>query len=834
MRKVLGLLLLLISVFTLVACGDKTIDTNITAPTNVEISDEGILTWNAVSGADYYIVYIDQRPVEVRDGTSLNLTEENILVGTRIITVVTVKGDSQSLPSTAVNYTVVALSDPEVIAEGVLALMDPAYTSTSLTRNDFAYDWEFENYQEQLLMANAYAEATSSINMTEANALGFFEELNEMMSAGGGPENLSALMTEMEMFDTYDVNPYAAATIIYHLLLVSLEMQYENEIEYEFGSPEETLAMIEALEDNSIITIQSLEIIIDFLMTFKDSLSSNVIGLFDDAIEGDALTTAEMIIIKNEIVGILQDNLPSVTDFAFLYSTLMYITGAMTGEDVSGYIVHADFMGELTHLEITIMLEFIGSVDAQTVDDIQQMISDISSSMVPDFTGGVDLVLYVLTYIDDFKNDQAALFADFDELMEDEALEELFVLAIDQVIFQIENDPYMSVGAEAIIEMLQAYKAEYDTIKAAMDLFATMGENVIDELISSQAQLLYVFFEMVESGFETPEEGMAAIVEDLLPLFVDYNTAIFGELDQEGILTILEFLRLPVTFALMMSMYDGGMSVGTMGAMEVMEFEIPDFESILPDVAQVIANIITLERAIVNAAVAMNVDAILANDDIASEVKAMLLGIVAIDGALTTANKALITTTIGIIFDDILKDSDMMALHGLGISEIDAMKSAVLTEVNGFIDELQDIADFNFSALTYDDETRIEDMMMIVSSILEGLFDDGGNSPDEYMHLYNDFVSDIYYGEDDIWLQFVPEVSGVYVIFSTFDDDSYDPYISLYDGDMNFIDSDDDGSSYLNFYLMYYLEEGQTYYYLLGSYDNYVYIPIEFRLVESN
>jgi len=834
MRKVLGLLLLLISVFTLVACGDKTIDTNITAPTNVEISDEGILTWNAVSGADYYIVYIDQRPVEVRDGTSLNLTEENILVGTRIITVVTVKGDSQSLPSTAVNYTVVALSDPEVIAEGVLALMDPAYTSTSLTRNDFAYDWEFENYQEQLLMANAYAEATSSINMTEANALGFFEELNEMMSAGGGPENLSALMTEMEMFDTYDVNPYAAATIIYHLLLVSLEMQYENEIEYEFGSPEETLAMIEALEDNSIITIQSLEIIIDFLMTFKDSLSSNVIGLFDDAIEGDALTTAEMIIIKNEIVGILQDNLPSVTDFAFLYSTLMYITGAMTGEDVSGYIVHADFMGELTHLEITIMLEFIGSVDAQTVDDIQQMISDISSSMVPDFTGGVDLVLYVLTYIDDFKNDQAALFADFDELMEDEALEELFVLAIDQVIFQIENDPYMSVGAEAIIEMLQAYKAEYDTIKAAMDLFATMGENVIDELISSQAQLLYVFFEMVESGFETPEEGMAAIVEDLLPLFVDYNTAIFGELDQEGILTILEFLRLPVTFALMMSMYDGGMSVGTMGAMEVMEFEIPDFESILPDVAQVIANIITLERAIVNAAVAMNVDAILANDDIASEVKAMLLGIVAIDGALTTANKALITTTIGIIFDDILKDSDMMALHGLDISEIDAMKSVVLTEVNGFIDELQDIADFNFSALTYDDETRIEDMMMIVSSILEGLFDDGGNSPDEYMHLYNDFVSDIYYGEDDIWLQFVPEVSGVYVIFSTFDDDSYDPYISLYDGDMNFIDSDDDGSSYLNFYLMYYLEEGQTYYYLLGSYDNYVYIPIEFRLVESN
>jgi len=829
MKKVLGLMLLLISVFALVACGDKTIDPTINPPTNVQISAAGVLSWNAVSGADYYIVFIDQRPVEVRTGTSLDLSKENILVGNRIITVVTVKGDGQSLPSTAVTYTVVPLSDPAVITSGVLSVLDPTYTSTTMTRNDFQYDWEFEEYQNMLKMAQAYAEATSSINMTEANALGFFTSLNTMMS-GEGPENLSALMTEMEMFDTYGVNPYAAANIIYHLLLVSLEMQYDSQVRWDYGSPEETLAMIDALENNSIITIQSLEIIIDFLMTFKDSLSNNVIGLLDDAIEGDMLTTAEMIIIKNEVVNILKTNLPNVNDFAFLYSTLMYIGGAMTGEDMSGYIVHADYMGELSHLQITIILEFLGSITAANMDYIQNKVIQIGSSMEPDITGGIDLVLYVLTFIDNFKTQHAALFSSYDELMEDEALEALFVLGIDQVIFQIENDPYMSYSSELIIAMLEEYKGEYQSIRAAMEVLQAMGENVIQEFISSEAQLFYVIAELISSGFETPEEGMSFIASTLLPLFVDYNTAIFGELDQESILAILQFLRIPVTFAFIS--YIGAFSMGSM------EVTLPDFEVVLPHVAQVLANVFTLERAIINAASGLNINNILANTDLTPDLKATAAVIRAFDVALTPANVTLINSTVGIIFDSILKNSEMMALHGLDVASINAMKAMVLEEVGGFIQEIQEIADFNYSALTYDNIDRIEQMAMILGSIIEGLFNGGGGDYDDVpnitVYLYNDYVSTIYYRNESVWMVFQPDVSGIYVIYSTFPDDEDDPYITLYDEDFNFLSYNDDGYTYWNFYLEYYLEAGKTYYFSLDSYIDYVYIPIEFRLKSTN
>lgn len=833
MKKVLGLVLLLISVFALVACGDKTIDPTINPPTNVQISEAGILTWNAVSGADYYIVFIDQRPVEVRTGTSLDLTKENILVGNRIITVVTVKGEGQSLPSTAITYTVVALSDPVVIAEGVLSVLDPSYTSTTMTRNDFSSDWEYEDYLSQLRMAQAYADATSSINMTEANALGFFTALNTMMT-GDAPENLSDLMGEMEMFDTYGVNPYAAANIIYHLLLASMEMQYEREVEYEFGNPEETLAMIEALENNSIITIQSLEIIIDFLMTFKDSLSNNVIALLDDAIEGDMLTTAEMIIIKNEVVNILKTNLPTVTDFAFLYSTLMYIGGAMSGEDMSGYIVHADYMGELTHLEITIVLEFIGAITQANVDYIQNKVMEISSSMEPDITGGIDLLLYVLTFIDDFKTQHASLFTAYDELMQDEALEALFILAIDQVIFQIENDPYMSLGAEMIIQMLEAYKAEYDTIRAAMEVIQTIGENVIQEFITSEAQFFYAIAEAIDSGFNTPEEGMAFIVNDLLPLFVDYNTAIFGELDQESILAILEFLKFPVTLAIFNTMF----AYSGMSSMSVLEVTIPNFDAILPHVAQVLANVFTIERALVNAAAGMNIENILSNNDLEPGLKAAAAVIRALDLALTPANVTLINNTIGIVFDDILKNPEILPFLGEEVDSatVDQMKTMVLGEVAAFIEEIQNIADFNYSALTYDDVSRIEEMAMLIGSIIEGMFGGGGGNVDvPYIQytLYDDFVSDVYVSDEDAWLLFIPDVSGYYVIYSTYFGYSVDPYVSLYNEYMQEMNYDDDSGTYYNFYMVSYLEEGETYYFAVGAYNSYVSIPVEFRMLPT-
>jgi hypothetical protein len=625
-----------------------------------------------------------------------------------------------------------------------------------------------------------------------------------MMSAEQGPENLSALMEEMEMLDTYSIDAYTAATIIYHLLVVSLEMQVERvEAQMVENDDVQLEEMLEALQANEVIAIQSLTIVLDFLLTFKDSLSTNVIGLLDDAIEGQELSINEIIIIKDEVVGILQDTMPSVSDFTFLYSSLMTIAGTMTGQDMSGYLPHADFLAEVDHLAITIGLEFIASVDTQTVEDIQALVEAVESGMYgPDPEKVIDLVLYVMTYISDFKDANAELFADYDELMQDEALEALFGLAIDQIIFQVENDPYMGEEAEMVVAMLEAYKDEYDTIRATMAIFETIGENLFNEFVSSEAALFYAIIDLQASGMEADMMTViTSVIEDVLPLFMDYHTAVFGELDQEAILTILEFVQIPATAALT--------NMAMMG-------DAPNFDAILDDVADVIANVILLETAILNAIDDADIPAIMSNENLDPEVAAVLSMISVLDIALSSTNEAIIDDIIDTVFENILKDPEILPLLDATVAQINEMKTMVTGEVDGFITEIHEIADFNFDALTYDDMERIQAIAEMVQMIFESI-GGGSKGPVEFYSIVYG-VSTVYV-EGPTYFMFTPGYSGIYYITSLVPGSVPDTYASVYDEDMNQIASDDDSGTEWNFSVMVYLQGGQDYYIQINTYE---------------
>ncbi|MCD8013552.1 MAG: leucine-rich repeat protein [Lachnospiraceae bacterium] len=64
------------------------------------------------------------------------------------------------------------------------------------------------------------------------------------------------------------------------------------------------------------------------------------------------------------------------------------------------------------------------------------------------------------------------------------------------------------------------------------------------------------------------------------------------------------------------------------------------------------------------------------------------------------------------------------------------------------------------------------------------------------------------------WFSYTPEETDTYVIYSTDGDGSYDTYVELYqESTSNYISSNDDGGSSLNFRLAYELTAGVTYYY---------------------
>ena len=779
---------------------------SLTSPTDVVINGD-ILSWNAVTDADFYIVFIGDYQIPVT-GTQLDLSEETLPVGLHSIVVIAVNEHTQSLPSQTVQYTVSVYIENVILS--ILTIFDPSYTQ-NMTRNDFQSDWEYEDYLSTVRMVNAYAEATTVVNMTDANALGLFQDFYDMTTTNM-PQNIGQLMNAMEMFDTYQATPFATATILYHLVLTSMELQLENELRYEYGNPKETLDMIEALEINGAITISSLEVVISFIMDFRSLMSTQMITLLDNVLSGNSLSNTEIIIIKNELVSILYDVLPSANEFELLYTTFMYIGESISDTAMTNYIAEANFLGELTHQTITITLEFLLSINVQTLEDIMLLLSELYvydpyfGYEYIDPEQAVLLALFALTYISEFKDDNELLFDNFEALLGSDSVEAIFTLIIDQIIIQLESDIYVD---EITIVFLQTLKDEYHTINDALNVLKSIGENVIMEFIASDAglflDLLYIDQILDEL---TTEQTINYITNELLPMMINYNTAIFSELDQEGILALLNLIKIPLIVSVTAN--DFGMS-------QSLAIDLTYFDEILPDVAQIILNLITLETALLDTISTVDITAIIDNENIDDMEMASVLVLVSIlDATLTSQHEMLIFDTIDIIFNSILKDSSMMELHRLTVSDIDSMAVTVFNEIDYFIEEIHDIANFDFNSLTTDEMDRITAISDLINMFI------GGGSINPYPNLMPIQAGDNLYLELDynesVQLIFEPTQSGYYTLESTSLNSGGDPFVSLLDSFGNLLVFNDDVNGY-DFKLTAYFHAGQTYFFEVGVFN---------------
>ncbi len=801
MRKVLQIMILLLSVFVLVACGDKTPDLTIDAPKNVELNGD-VLTWDAVSDADSYLVYIDTRSVAVT-GTTFNLANEPMTVGEHLISVVAVRGEGFSIPSTVLTYTVASLADPVNIANSVIALVDETY-EPDMDQSDFAYEWEYESYLEAMQMATAYAEATANLRMTEENAVGFFEDFSSMAQSLDETTTLNDVMDEMEMFDTYNMTPYATAYVIYNLALVGMT---QDEVEQE---------ILDAFEDNEEVVVQSLEMVLDFIMTVKDAIPANVISTIDTAIANEEITNAEIFLIKDEMLQILIDNLPSVSDFAILYTALFHVSGAITGVDMTSYISHATYLAEVNHLEFEIVLGLLDSITLQNMNEVEALVNAMQTEtydpywdeyyMETDPAGAIELILYLVTFVDDYVAANQTLFDQMDALMADDSAEALFVIAIDNVIAQIQADVTIPTAEKTeIIALLNEFKGEYDTIVAAQAVIQEIGMSALREFIDSEASLILSIMELAYNDGTLTDTQIIAIVESIIDDAIAMNNAIMNELDVASIQALLDFVKIPVMIA-----------INVAPEFSELPFDVEAiYDALSPDVAQLIANVVVLEKAIVSAASVLDVSTFPDLDGMSGP---LTIALQVLDEALTPANEALILSSIDIVFDDILSQTEILSALGMTSGDLATFKSGIVTQVEFYIDEIQEMVTWDLENLTTTQQERLENMLMLLDEIFGS---NGGNTQpveawgivagQEILVTVND--------NEVVYYVFTPMTSGFYDIYSTTTDGSIDPVLEVLDMYMEYLDDDDDSGDGLNFYLNYYFEAYETYYFAIETYN---------------
>ncbi len=149
------------------------------------------------------------------------------------------------------------------------------------------------------------------------------------------------------------------------------------------------------------------------------------------------------------MVLMLQNALPAATDFELLYETMLIISGELADTDITTGLQYAQINGQISHASINLFLNFIGDIDETLITDGQAILDEAYDDIEGyyDFESNpeviIDFALYVIDYLDQFQLDYATEIAALEALTTPAYEEYYFVLAIENIIAQVEMDTNM-------------------------------------------------------------------------------------------------------------------------------------------------------------------------------------------------------------------------------------------------------------------------------------------------------------------------------------------------------------------------------------------------------
>jgi len=281
---------------------------------------------------------------------------------------------------------------------------------------------------------------------------------------------------------------------------------------------------------------------------------------------------------------------------------------------------------------------------------------------------------------------------------QDTAFDALLML-LDELEGQMPPEQY-----DMVVALVEAMIADMDNIQAGLEIFETIGDELIDEFLTSEGAFFLQLIELIEEGPVDP----AADVYQLLLSFVNYNDALLIGADQETIEAFLNALRAPLSVAVG-QMFGPG------------EFELL-FDELVPAIAEVIQNIATFEQALLDAAIDVDAPALYfaSTWGLPPDMLSLAVAAITLDEALTLQNTLMLYETIDIIFEDILGHEMIMMGLELDQDGLDALQIEVVEMALMIVDDIQTIADFDFANLTWEQEEALFEFMFMIEELLYG------------------------------------------------------------------------------------------------------------------
>ncbi|XMB73150.1 hypothetical protein RJI07_04350 [Mycoplasmatota bacterium WC30] len=455
------------------------IDELISPPTNLTITGT-VLSWTAVADADGYIVYANGAEADVVTTTSFDFGS---LVGDRLIFRVRARaprGMEDSPLSAQVAY--VANKDAEII-EANLALSNSDFDLPE----DFAAElidkgMLGEEVEDLVLRMDTFSLAMESVEGFDD----FFTALDEMLAEVDNieavvsalvitmlPEQIAIAISDLdETISTYETMLELYPDYTWY------ETYIEN-AEQEKAMLVDLLGSIETDAERIILAITTtVEYFISIEEMISDDFINSIVGLSEiDTVSN--LNVSEMVLIKEEMVTILTETMPTQEDMLLImevYDLLVVASGATVIDSAVD-----NYMGKsVTQMLYTLeaFINFLDTLDEDFFTDIKgYFASDLSYEMI---NGEVSILL--IKYFKIFKDANQDLLDTMNEVFTEEERELLLDEYIDMVEtmegeeYNLAYDSLSNVSFQTLMYLQVMMEDSFDNL---LDMFVERDGEVV-------------------------------------------------------------------------------------------------------------------------------------------------------------------------------------------------------------------------------------------------------------------------------------------------------------------------------------------------------------------
>lgn len=503
--------------------------------------------------------------------------------------------------------------------------------------------------------------------------------------------NDTAFMTSMISYYPNLLDP------IYDVYYEISDLAYFNERIEEIQRQIEMVTMIiDMLENEPEYVRTIIEEVGTYIQTVYQAVPASLVEDIEALLESGELSMSEVLILKDEVVQILIDTIPAESSFEIFYETLITMAGSMFGYNVTALAGHAGTMAQIQRNSTLLGLEFLLSIDETAINEFQAItdgmvtegyydeFEEIYYEGYTDPTKVVELVLYVLTYLDNFLTEQATLVSTIEAIDVTPMVVDFvgFGVAIAKTQLEDELDPAMFDKVSALLDELVLQIPSYIEF---YEMVYAMDKALIQHLIQTEGAMLFDLVEFMETEEKNPEMVLN-FIELMVDHVMDYRGLIRSDIDQDFITAWVSLMKLPVQVACI----EGGIDDDCDGV----------FEAIKPHLIEVILNVLELEEAVMAELDSLtNIYAQINLWGVEFETGLMIHVIISLDHVFDQ-KRALMDETIAIVIDDILGNTDLQTLLGIDASMLIEIETNITDNIAHIDAEADRIAGYTFNNLT--------------------------------------------------------------------------------------------------------------------------------------